>query len=629
MNTKIMNLPPKKQAGLNIYFRDLCYAGADQARGGGTRTQKKDEGCLMNINQVWPEWNEDCVLGEGSFGKVYRAKRMEYGGRTFYSAIKVISVPKNQQEIKAARSQGMDDQAIYNYFRGLVDNLLNEITLMDNLKGAKNIVGIEDYKIIEREGEIGWDLFIRMELLTPFDSFVSNPEFSQLDVIRLGVDICTALEACEQNCIVHRDIKPDNIFISRFGEYKLGDFGIARKLEATQANLSRKGTLNYMAPEVYKSEAYGSNVDIYSLGLVMYTLLNNNRVAFLPPYPQQITYKDNEEALSKRLSGVPLTPPCNASASLGAAIVKACAYYPQDRYQTATEFKNALIAEWNVLVQSGENREIRSDVSRFSDSMGYGLQNTTNDMTANGRLVAGDYLQGTTVLEQGYGGASSQQSPMNDTYVPASYSTAKSNKVCRVLAWPMALALCALAIWMEIDRSLSLLEQMVSFALLGTGAAVILADRNKLAVGVCVAALSLGYIVEGAFALFGGLQATVPIQAIVTSLSGLLMLFSGIVIISQKEVRFGGSLALYALIVEWLYHIYGMINKSFAVATWHIFFGVAAISVFVWAYGYNSDDKPTGIKKIFHIVAYVLAAVMAIRAIAFLAAAIPVIFIKA
>ena len=95
----------------------------------------------MNINQVWPEWNEDCVLGEGSFGKVYRAKRVEYG-RTFYSAIKVLTVPKTQQEVKVARSQGMNDAEIYNYFRGLVDNLLDEITLMDNLKGAKNIVGI-------------------------------------------------------------------------------------------------------------------------------------------------------------------------------------------------------------------------------------------------------------------------------------------------------------------------------------------------------------------------------------------------------------------------------------------------------------------------------------------------------
>lgn len=595
----------------------------------------------MNINQVWPEWNEDCVLGEGSFGKVYRAKRMEYGGRTFYSAIKVISVPKNQQEIKTARSQGMNDEAIYNYFRGLVDNLLNEITLMDNLKGAKNVVGIEDYKIIEHEGEIGWDIFIRMELLTPFDSFISNPEFSQLDVIRLGVDICTALEVCEQNYIVHRDIKPDNIFISRFGEYKLGDFGIARKLEATQANLSRKGTLNYMAPEVYKSEAYGSNVDIYSLGLVLYTLLNNNRIAFLPPYPQQITYSDNEEALSKRLSGVPLTPPCNASASLGATIVKACAYNPQDRFQTATEFKNALIAEWNVLIQSGENREIQSDAMRFGINPDQRLQNTTNDMTVNGRLVVDEYAQGTTVLDQTgantmfgpdwYASVEQANGQFSNTYpgqvnVPTSYSTAKSNKACRIIAWPMALAVCVLGFVLMFKDGISLLEQMVSISLLGIGLTVIVADRNKFAIGISAAALSLGYIIEGLAVLVGGLQDGIPVPAIVSLLSGLLMLFGGIVIISQKEVRFGGSLSLYALVVEWLYYIYQMINKSFSVETWHIFFGIAAISVFIWAYGYNSDDKPKGIKKILHIVTFVLAAVVAVQAIAFVATSVPVIF---
>ena len=597
----------------------------------------------MNINQVWPEWNEDCVLGEGSFGKVYRAKRMEYGGRTFYSAIKVISVPKNQQEIKTARSQGMNDEAIYNYFRGLVDNLLNEITLMDNLKGAKNVVGIEDYKIIEREGEIGWDIFIRMELLTPFDSFISNPEFSQLDVIRLGVDICTALEVCEQNHIVHRDIKPDNIFISRFGEYKLGDFGIARKLETTQANLSRKGTLNYMAPEVYKSEAYGPNVDIYSLGLVLYTLLNNNRIAFLPPYPQQITYSDNEEALSKRLSGVPLTPPCNANASLGAVIVKACAYNPQDRFQTATDFKNALIAEWNVLIQSGENREIQSDAMRFGINLDQRLQNTTNDMTVNGRLVVDEYAQGTTVLDQTDGGpdfyaycneqlakqrneARYAQATTFDPSIPFSYSTAKSNKACRFLAWPMALAVCVLGFILMFKDGISLLEQMVSISLLGIGLTVIVADRNKFAIGISVAALSLGYIIEGLAVLVGGLQDGIPVPAVVSLLSGLLMLFGGIVITSQKEVRFGGSLSLYAVVVEWLFYIYQMINKSFSVETWHIFFGVAAISVFVWAYGYNSNDKPTSIKKILHIVTFVLAAVVAVQAIAFVATSVPVIF---
>lgn len=579
----------------------------------------------MNINQVWPEWNEDCLLGEGSFGKVYKAKRVEYG-RTFYSAIKVITVPKSQQEIRYARSQGMNDQEIYNYFRGLVDNLLNEITLMDNLKGAKNIVGIEDYKIIQREGEIGWDIFIRMELLTPFDSFVSNPEFSQKDVIKLGVDLCSALEICEQNYIVHRDIKPDNIFISRFGEFKLGDFGIARKLETTQANLSRKGTLNYMAPEVYKSEEYGSNVDIYSLGLVLYTLLNNNRVAFLPPYPQPISYKDNEEALSKRLSGMPPVPPCNAGASLGATILKACAYHPQDRYQTATEFKNALIAEWNVLIQSGNDQGIGTDVMCYEGNIDQKLQNTTNDMTANGRLVVDGFDQGTTVLNQS--GAMGYQAENGLDYTPGNQYPAESvtsgptrtslgGRICRVLAWPMALTVCVLAIILILNGDGSSLEGTLCVSMLGVGVTVLLADRNKGGVGLSVAALSGVYIIEGLSMLVGELRQGVPVWGIVLLLSGALLFFGGIVILTQKEVKSGASLCAYSIAVEWLFHAYQMINGSFEIEAWNVYYAIAAAAVFVWVFGYRRDEKKNGLKIVAHIVTYLAAAFAFVRVVIF------------
>lgn len=581
---------------------------------------------MMEISQVWPEWHEDCVLGEGSFGKVYRAKRMEYG-RTFYSAIKVLTVPKGQQEIKFARAQGMNDTEIYNYFQSLVDNLLNEITLMDNLKGAQNIVGIEDYKIIERQGEIGWDIFIRMELLTPFDSFVSNPEFSQKDVVRLGIDICTALEACERNYIIHRDIKPDNIFISKFGEYKLGDFGIARKLETTQANLSRKGTLNYMAPEVYKSEEYGACVDIYSLGLVLYTLLNNNRIAFLPPYPQQITYKDNEEALAKRLSGVPLTPPCNAGMELGNVIVKACAFRPQDRYQTATEFKNALIDAWNALVQSGDNTEIRADAMRFCANIDERLRSTTSDMTANGRLVVDELMQGTTVLEQGayYAGGQPQMQAVPDARTlpqqPESCGP-RGSVVCRILAYPLQIAVCVFAMVLFLNDSESMLIRNTSVSMLCLGLCAVIADRNKRAVGISVASLSVGYIIEGLSVLLGGIHDGLPIQSLVVIVSGLLLLCGGIAMLAQGEARLGGTLGVMAVVVEWLFQLYQLANGDFYMERWHIFAGIAAVAVFVWSYGFDSRKKATGVQRLFHFAAYVLSGVVAVMSISYVITAI-------
>ena len=94
--------------------------------------------------------------------------------------------------------------------------------------------------------------------------------------------MCNALELCEKRGIIHRDIKPDNIFINDNGDYKLGDFGVARQLEKSSTFMSRRGNQAYMAPEVYKGEWYGEKADIYSLGLVLYRLLNNSRIPFMP-----------------------------------------------------------------------------------------------------------------------------------------------------------------------------------------------------------------------------------------------------------------------------------------------------------------------------------------------------------
>lgn len=583
----------------------------------------------MNINEVWPEWTEECLLGEGSFGKVYRAKREDYG-RTFYSAIKVLTVPKSQQEIQHVRAQGMSDADVHCYFRGVVDSLLNEITLMDNLKGAKNVVGIEDYKIIERQGELGWDIFIRMELLTPFDSFVSNPDFSQRDVLKLGIDICSALEVCEQNAIIHRDIKPDNIFISRFGEYKLGDFGIARKLESTQSNFSRKGTLNYMAPEVYKSEEYGSAVDLYSLGLVLYTLLNNNRTAFLPPYPQPIAYKDNENALAKRLSGMPLPLPCNASPSLGAVIVKACAYSPWDRYGSAAEFKNALINEWNALLQSGENRNISLNGQAFSSELNR-FQSTTNDMTANGYVVAGGYVQDTTVLDNSVASPNYGYGALEQDYgeaLPTEYTNQNNKKIFRILSIPLMAALIVTAFYNFVNvkniapiGENSQLWITVPYAALGLGVVALIAHRNKVAVGIWAMLLSLASIISGVQTLFSGISESFPVESVLLTIEGGLFLFGGLSMVCQKEARLGGLLCLYAAVPQWLYRIYLLIYSDYSIRPIHILMTIASVSLCIWAYGYTKT-KLRAAGRVFHIIGYAVTALVGISVVGTLLSAV-------
>ncbi len=290
---------------------------------------------------VWPEWKIVEKIGEGSFGKVYKACRTEQG-TTFYSAIKVITIPSNQGELSSVRSESPNEQSVKEYFQGLVDECIQEVSTMEYFRGNSYVVSVEDYKVVEYLDDIGWDIFIRMEYLTSFMEYCAENPLKEEDVIRLGIDLCKALEYCQCQNIIHRDIKPENIFVSRFGEFKLGDFGIARELDRSMSGLSKKGTFSYMAPEMYKGEEYDARVDIYSLGIVLYKLCNHNRLPFISLQKQLITYHDKENALNRRMSGEELPMPVQADKVLSEVILKACAYDRDERYRTAEEFREAL-----------------------------------------------------------------------------------------------------------------------------------------------------------------------------------------------------------------------------------------------------------------------------------------------
>lgn len=124
----------------------------------------------QEIEKIWPEWKVVERIGSGAYGSVYKAVRSDHN-LTSSAAIKVISIPKDASEMESLRSDGMTQDGTRTYLQGIVDDFVNEIQLMETLKGIQNIVSVEDYKVVERTGEIGWDIYIRMELLTPFNDW--------------------------------------------------------------------------------------------------------------------------------------------------------------------------------------------------------------------------------------------------------------------------------------------------------------------------------------------------------------------------------------------------------------------------------------------------------------------------
>ncbi|MDF2499920.1 MAG: prkC [Anaerosporomusa subterranea] len=144
----------------------------------------------------------------------------------------------------------------------------------------------------------------------------------------IAIEIAEALENAHQNKIIHCDIKPHNILITRTGRVKVTDFGIARA--ATSATMTQTGTIlgsvHYFSPEQAKGVMITAKSDIYSLGVVMYEMLTGN-VPFTGETPISIALKHLQEEVQPPRQVNPEIPPI-----LDMIVVKSLAKNPDDRY---------------------------------------------------------------------------------------------------------------------------------------------------------------------------------------------------------------------------------------------------------------------------------------------------------
>ena len=297
------------------------------------------------IKSAWEEWEITGFLGEDSFGNFYRAVKKGSGPEMF-STVKIISVPKSNSDLKTLLDGGMDEQESVTYFENIVKTIVNEIKIMISLNGAPGIVHTYGYKIVGRPQGAGVEIQILMEPLTLFDDWLAGTNMSENEIVKLGTAICSALDVCEKlnPPVIQKDIKLANLFITDSGDFKLGGFGVVQNSE----NLKHlypvldDETPDYMAPEAAKGERCGITAAVYSLGMILYRLTNNNLFPFFESHRQMLNPADYHKAMKKRFGGEAIPSPANASEKMAQIILKACAFEPQKRFQSASAFKTAL-----------------------------------------------------------------------------------------------------------------------------------------------------------------------------------------------------------------------------------------------------------------------------------------------
>lgn len=301
----------------------------------------------MNINElimnqivpqikqpIWDSWYIKEKIGAGGFSVVYRVEAQRIS-MVDEAALKISAIVSDRSFSSEEKKKSfLEKQKV---------NAENETIILKKLRDCPYIVRYEDEKTepfyVDGAFE-GYYSLIRMELLDPLDKLLYKHEFdySQANVERLAREIGQALQFAHRNGVIHRDLKPENIFVSKSGTYKLGDFNISKKAVSTH---SFAGSNYYMAPEIMRvmsdaDESYTNQADIYSFGIVLYQLMNDDM------FPFESDDVSATEAADRRMKGEPLPAPKNASDKFARIILKACAYDTKDRYASMDELLSDL-----------------------------------------------------------------------------------------------------------------------------------------------------------------------------------------------------------------------------------------------------------------------------------------------
>ena len=352
---------------------------------------------IIKRQPFWGEWVIDNKIGEGSFGSVYMISRQDY---TFVNkaAMKVICVPKDQKEHDRILENSGSLQGAKRYCGEIRDRLLNEIKIMNQFKGNSQIVSMEDYKVEEAaEDDFGFSLLIRMELCKTVNAYIDNKQdyfANASELIRLGVSMCSALEVIHTNSLLHRDIKPGNIFVSQDGNFKLGDFGMAAGRYSGEENPHAAGTYDYMAPEVCNNLGYDVRADIYSLGLTLYYFANGLRGPYLESVFTAPTRNDKNIAFAKRMKNEKMLPPALVPKPLADVILRACAFDQNERYMSAREMKIALLSVERELYSSNVGNGLLQ-----SGSISYSQSFVSGSLSTHGQSIGNPSVQGSVSIE--------------------------------------------------------------------------------------------------------------------------------------------------------------------------------------------------------------------------------------
>ncbi|MCI6615785.1 YARHG domain-containing protein [Ruminococcus sp.] len=266
-------------------------------------------GAHIKLPDSLKSWKIISRLPDDNGNEIYKVSKKDFDGTVISGMLRYVVIKNDEYNIE--NTDFINDEASFLKTISQSGDCFNYLDVYVNNNPAKKKI----------------EFFIVTEDLKSLSEIMKSKDFDENKVLDFGIQMSAILERLESRNIYHGNINPDDIFITFDGKYKLGGFSDFE---------SKIDDMSFIAPEIFKKESADFTTDIYSLGLIMYSMSNNGKI----PFENDEVGKD--DAVKMRFDGKSVTAPKNGSEKLKSVIVIACQPNNDNRWKNAGNIKNAL-----------------------------------------------------------------------------------------------------------------------------------------------------------------------------------------------------------------------------------------------------------------------------------------------
>lgn len=266
-------------------------------------------GAHIKLPDNLKSWKIISRLPDDNGNEIYKVSKKDFDGTLISGLLRYVVIKNDEYNIE--NTDFINDEASFLKTISQSGDCFNYLDIYVNNNPAKKKI----------------EFFIITEDLKSLSDVMKSKDFDENKVLDFGIQMSAILERLESKNIFHGNINPDDIFVTFDGKYKLGGFSDFE---------SKIDDMSFIAPEIFKKENADFTTDIYSLGLIMYSMSNNGKI----PFENDEVSKD--DAVKMRFDGKAVTAPKNGSEKLKSVIVIACQPNNDNRWKNASNIKNAL-----------------------------------------------------------------------------------------------------------------------------------------------------------------------------------------------------------------------------------------------------------------------------------------------